>query len=181
MQKDFEISLSATKEAISLVAAEVAFLVSDVVITDDGEVLEQDSPDTLKSLATKMSAIKSLLDMIDGPWKDLTKKYDELRLRKIPDLMAELEMRSANIEGIGRVGLTSDVYASIVSSEIDPSVKERAYTWLKENGYDGIVVEYIHPSTFKAVAKEWVKEGVEYPDDLFNVKPFMRASITKTK
>ena len=45
--------------------------------------------------------------------------------------------------------------------------------------YDGVVVEYVHPSTLKALIKEGLKAGREFPEDKFKISPFTRASIVK--
>jgi len=124
-------------------------------------------------LAARMKAIQGRMEEMDVEWKTLTKELDEIRLKAIPDLMSEEGIRTVTFDGIGRVQLASDLHVSIVGN------KEETYDWMKENGYDGVVVEYVHPSTLKALIKEGLKAGREFPDDKFKVSPFMRASIVK--
>jgi hypothetical protein len=123
-------------------------------------------------LAKEMRDLQEQKDSMDEAWKALTKRIDEIRLKLIPDLMAEQEIRTLTIDGVGRVQLTSDVYASITE-------KAAGYDWLRDNGYDGLIQPYVQPSTFKAEVKRGLKEGVEFPENLFSITPFMRASIVK--
>lgn len=124
-------------------------------------------------LATRMRAIQARMDDMDIEWKALTKELDEIRLKLIPDLMNEEGIRTVTFDGIGRVQLAADLYVSIIGN------KEEAYEWMKDNGYGGVVVEYIHPSTLKATIKEGMKAGREFPEDKFKISPFSRASIVK--
>ncbi len=124
-------------------------------------------------LATRMRAIQARMDDMDIEWKALTKELDEIRLKLIPDLMNEEGIRTVTFDGIGRVQLAADLYVSIIGN------KEETYEWMKYNGYGGVVVEYIHPSTLKATIKEGMKAGREFPEDKFKISPFSRASIVK--
>ena len=147
---------------------------------DVQKALLPDDDSTLVGMAKRMKDIQELKDTIDVIWKETEQRYDELRLRLIPDAMAEQEIRTLTVDGVGRVGLTGDLYASIINTE-DGSGKEKAYNWLKENGYSGLVQEYVQPSTLKATIKEGLKQGEYFPEELFKVQPFTRAAITKVK
>ena len=124
-------------------------------------------------LATQMKAIQARMEVMEIEWNALTKKYNSIRLKQIPDLMSEEGIRTVTFDGIGRVQLAADLYVSIVGN------KEETYDWMKDNGYDGVVVEYVHPSTLKAIIKEGLKAGREFPEDKFKISPFTRASIVK--
>lgn len=134
----------------------------------------------LVDLARCMKEIQDVQDSMDAVWKELTRKYDELRLRLIPDAMAEEDVRTLTIDGIGRVGLTSDAYVSIIDNG-DGVGKKAAYDWLEESGYGGLIMPYVQPATLKAAIKEGLKQGEWFPEELFKVQPFMRASITKVR
>ena len=124
-------------------------------------------------LAAQMKAIQARMEVMEIEWNALTKKYNSIRLKQIPDLMSEEGIRTVTFDGIGRVQLAADLYVSIVGN------KEETYDWMKDNGYDGVVVEYVHPSTLKAIIKEGLKAGREFPEDKFKISPFTRASIVK--
>jgi hypothetical protein len=61
-----------------------------------------------------------------------------------------------------------------------PEKKAEFFDWLRDNGRGDLLQENINPSTLKATVKGLVKNGEEIPEDLLNVSPFTRASITKT-
>jgi hypothetical protein len=123
-------------------------------------------------MARRMRALQEEKDEMDEKWKEITRELDDLRLKQIPEAMSEADIRTLTIEGIGRVQLAMDVYASIKD-------KEAGYAWLEEHGYDGLLTTYVQPATFKAAVKEALKNGQEFPDELFSVTPFTRASIVK--
>jgi hypothetical protein len=135
--------------------------------------IDMNADNRLLVLATRMRAIQDRMDEMDVEWKALAKELDDIRLKQIPDLMSEEGIRTVTFDGIGRVQLTADLYVSIIGN------KEETYDWMKDNGYDGVIVEYVHPSTLKALVKEGLKAGREFPEDKFKISPFTRASIVK--
>jgi hypothetical protein len=80
-----------------------------------------------------------------------------------------------NVTGIGRVSLTADMHVSVKADQ-----KSEFFTWLRDNGRGDLLQENINPSTLKAAVKKMFREGEEVPDQLLNVSPFTRASITRT-
>lgn len=126
----------------------------------------------LIALATRMKLLQEDKERVEDELKNINKMLDEIRLKLIPDMMAENDIRTLTIEGLGRVQLANDAYVSITD-------KAGGYAWLKEHGFDGLVQPYVQPSTLKAAVKEAMKKGQEFPPELFNVTPFVRASIVK--
>lgn len=126
------------------------------------------------AMARRMKQLQARKDEMDEEWKLIGAELDDLRLKQIPEAMAEAEIRNLTVEGVGRVQLALDCYASIL-----PEKKLEAYEWLEENGYGAIVQPYAQPSTLKATIKQALKDGQEWPDELFKVQPFTRASIVK--
>jgi len=66
-------------------------------------------------------------DAVDERSKLINKEFDYLRLNLIPRLMDEAGVPNITVEGVGRVGLTSDMYVSIKSDH-----REAACQWLKD-------------------------------------------------
>lgn len=128
--------------------------------------------ETIVKLAKEMRRLQGEKEVLEERLKYINLALDEVRLRRIPDAMQEAEIRTLTVEGLGRIQLASDLYASIVD-------KETGYQWLAEHGFDGLIQPYIQPSTFKATIKEALKAGQEFPEELFKITPFMRASIVK--
>jgi len=124
------------------------------------------------AMAKKMRMFQAEKEELEERVKFLNIQLDDIRLKQIPDAMAELELKSLTIEDVGRVQLANDCYATIAD-------KAAGYAWLEENGYGGLIVPYVQPSTFKAAVKEAMKAGQEFPEELFRIQPFVRASIVK--
>jgi len=120
--------------------------------------------------ARRMRILQEQKEVIEETLKGINIELDSIRLKQIPEAMAELDLRTLTIDGIGRVQLTLDCYATMKD-------KPGAYAWLTEHGYDGLVQPYVQPSTFKAAVKDALKNGQTFPDELFSITPFTRASI----
>lgn len=129
---------------------------------------------TLRELCIGMQIYQERKTTLEEQLKSINSDLDELRLRKIPDLMEQLEVKTATFEGVGRVQLANDIYASTREGQ-----KEAAITWLRDLGYDGMVTEGYNASSLKALFRRMLEEATPIPDDLFSVTPFTRASIVK--
>lgn len=104
------------------------------------------------------------------------KLYDFTRYTRVPEIMEENEVESLQVEGVGKVYLTSDMNVSVKSG-----MKEDAMDWLVENGFGDIISETVNSSTLKAVIKkEVIGKGKEAPENLFNINPFTRSAIRKS-
>lgn len=123
-------------------------------------------------MARRMRELQGNKEVLEEQVKAINIELDALRLKSIPEAMAEQDLRTLTVEGIGRVQLAMDLYATIKD-------KEAGYRWLAEHGYDGLISQYVQPSTFKAAVKDAIKGGQEFPDDLFSISMFTRASIVK--
>jgi hypothetical protein len=128
--------------------------------------------ENIVAMARHMRGLQETKESMEEALKGVNKELDDLRLRQIPEAMAEADIRTLTIEGVGRVQLAMDVYASIKD-------KAAGYAWLEEHGYGGLITPYVQPSTFKAAVKDALKNGQEFPDETFSITPFTRASIVK--
>lgn len=128
----------------------------------------------LRALCAQMKSLQSHKDELEEQLSAVNRDLDELRLRKIPTLMESLDVKNATFEGLGRVQLASDLYASTREGQ-----KDRAMQWLRDCGYEGMITETYNASSLKALLRRMLVEGAEIPDDIFNVSPFVRASIVK--
>jgi hypothetical protein len=129
---------------------------------------------TLNELITAMDAVQKQKEVLEDQLKAVNKRFDFLRISKIPTKMDDEGVSNINITGVGRVSLTADMHVSIKTE-----MKESFYVWLRDNGRGDLLQETINPSTLKATVKGMFKGGQEIPEDLLNVSPFMRASITR--
>lgn len=133
-----------------------------------------ETKDPLFAAVRRMSELEQEKERYAAIVADLNREYDEIRRKTIPDLMNERGIRNMTFEGLGRVQLAADCFASIVAEN-----KERAWQFLRDCGDDGMITQTVNGSTFKAWARRKLEAGVELPPDLFKVEPFLRASIVK--
>lgn len=132
------------------------------------------SMEELRSYCARMQVLQEQKDALEADLSAVNKELDIIRTKKIPELMESMELRNVTIEGIGRVQLAADIYASTREGK-----KDAAMQWLRDLGYDNMIQETYNPSSLKALLRRMLAEGVDIPDDIFNVTPFTRASIVK--
>jgi hypothetical protein len=130
---------------------------------------------SLVDLVHAMSTMQNRKEALEDQLKIVNKEFDFLRITKIPAKMEEDGVDRINVTGIGRVSLTADMHVSVKADQ-----KSEFFTWLRDNGRGDLLQENINPSTLKAAVKKMFREGEEVPDQLLNVSPFTRASITRT-
>ncbi|WVR18108.1 hypothetical protein JXVLWARM_CDS_0057 [Burkholderia phage Bm1] len=141
-----------------------------------GEEREPTGMEKIKGYTLRMHEIGMIYDIVSPFVKELDALYDFLRKKEIPDLMQAEDVRTVTFEGIGRVQLAGDCYASIPADQ-----KEAAFSWLRENNYGDLIQEQVNSSTLKAWAKESLEQGRELPEGVFKVEPYTRASIVKVR
>lgn len=146
----------------------------DIPVMDSGEPLDKNAQ--VKDRAGRMRDLEQAYDLLDPVLKAINAEYDAIRKKVIPDLMQELEIRTVTYDGIGRIQLAGDVYASIPADQ-----QEAAFQWLREHNYGTLIKESVHSATLKAWAKEGLEQGRELPEGVFKVEPYTRASIVKVK
>ena len=130
---------------------------------------------TVVDLVTAMAALARNKEELEDELKSINKEFDFLRITKIPGKMEDEGIDRITVSGVGRVALTADMHVSVKADK-----KAEFFDWLRDNGRGDLLQENINPSTLKATVKGLVKNGEEIPEDLLNVSPFTRASITKT-
>jgi hypothetical protein len=143
--------------------------------TEIGNEYAAYDPMSLVELAHAMSTVQGRKDALEEQLKVVNKEFDFLRITKIPSKMEEEGVNLINVTGIGRVSLTADMHVSVKADR-----RPEFFVWLRDNGRGDLVQENINPSTLKAAVKKMFREGEEIPDQLLNVSPFTRASITRT-
>lgn len=130
---------------------------------------------TAMELAVEMSKVKKELDSIKAVKTKLEKRHDHIRITKMPDLMESEGLENFKLDGIGRIGLTADLWVSIPASE-----KDKVFLWFGDNGHGDIIKSTINASTLKSLMKAMMKKGEETPEGI-KITPYQRASITQVK
>ena len=128
----------------------------------------------IATLARAMQAVKQQKEKMEDDLKLLNAEFDVLRLEIIPNCCEDQGVEGMKIEGVGRLGLTADMNVSVKSG-----MKEQLFAWFKKSRLGDLIQPTVNASTLKAFVKDRVKAGKPIPDDLLNVNPFTRASITK--
>lgn len=128
----------------------------------------------LKSLVEEFSKLKSEKDLLEEQLSNINKRIEILARQEIPNAMDEAGIHNVNFEGIGRISLRADVFASISSDN-----KEAAYEWLEATGRGSLIKPTVNSSTLRAAIKAWILEGEEIPEDLFKVTPYTQATLTR--
>lgn len=129
---------------------------------------------SLPELARALARLRADKEVMEANLAVTNKAYDMLRMAIIPDKLDEAGVTSMTVEGVGRLGLTADVYASIVGEN-----KAAAYEWLSDHGHGDLIQPTVNSSSLKALMRRAIASGEEVPEDLFKVTPYRRASITK--
>lgn len=128
---------------------------------------------TLRELCAKMQGLQTEKETLEESLKMTNAAIDDLRLKQIPEMMDQIEVRNATFPGIGRVQLAADLYCSTKAGQ-----KDAAMQWLRDMEMDGMISETYNASSMKALVRRLIEQGAEIPDCL-NVSPFIRASIVK--
>lgn len=128
----------------------------------------------LKELAQRMRDCSAALSVAKQRVTELNAWYDVIRFEAIPNTMDAEGIDHITYDGIGRVGLTGDMFVSI-----KPGMKEQLFAWLKSRKLGSLIQPAINGSTLKAFIKGRVKNGEELPSEYCNITPVTRASITK--
>lgn len=125
-------------------------------------------------LVREMKALKDAKEAADAVAKELNRRWDFMRLQLIPETFEAQGLKNAKLDGVGRVSLRGELYASIL-----PGQKEAAFTWLDDNGRGDLVQKAVNSSSLKASMKKMLMSGEEIPEDIFKVTPYTMATITK--
>jgi hypothetical protein len=124
----------------------------------DAVVYFSELRDTVKTLATKMSALQSLVDTIS----------QEL----LPTLFGNQGVKTIKIDDIGRVSINDRWSASMLD-------KAAAFQWLHNTNNQSLIIETVNAATLGAFAKEEALAKRSLPSDIFKVSSTPYTSITK--
>ena len=125
-------------------------------------------------LANKLRGLKDLKEAQEADLKDTNMAIEAITKVLLPQKMDEQGIQNVKIDGVGRVSLRGEVYASILAEN-----RELAYDWLRNTGRAALITNTVNPSTLKAAAKEWLKNGEEIPE-LIKITPATVATLTRT-
>lgn len=130
--------------------------------------------DELRDQCLRMVDLQEKKAALTAQITEIERDLDLMRLIRIPETMDFLGVKNCTFEGIGRVQLASDLYASTRKDK-----KDDAMQWLRDLGYEGMISETYNAGSIKALFRRMIEDGKPIPDDIFSITPFIRASIVK--
>lgn len=125
-------------------------------------------------LAGYLRELKDLKEVREDSLKDTNMRIEAITKVLLPQKMDEQGIQNVKIDGVGRISLRGEVYASILAEN-----RELAYDWLRSTGRAALITNTVNPSTLKAAAKEWLKNGEEIPE-FIKITPATVATLTRT-
>lgn len=129
----------------------------------------------LQELARELSTLKTQKDRIEEELSAINKRIEILARQEIPEAMDEAGVQNVKFEGIGKIYLKGDVFASIPAES-----RDAAYEWLELTGRGSLIKPTVNSSSLKAAVKEWISQGDEIPEDLIKVTPYTQAVLTRS-
>jgi len=129
----------------------------------------------LQELARELSTLKTEKDKIEETLSAINKRIEILARQEIPEAMDEAGVQNVKFEGIGKIYLKGDVFASIPAES-----RDAAYEWLELTGRGSLIKPTVNSSSLKAAVKEWISQGDEIPEDLIKVTPYTQAVLTRS-
>jgi len=119
---------------------------------------EQKSTDSMLSLADDLEELTERKRALESEVKDINKKIETVQELLVQE-MVDHEMQNFTRQG-KMFYLQTATYVSGISGE-----QENLMRTLKDQGFDDIVKETVHPQTLKGFVKEQMdEEGGELPD-----------------
>ncbi|AXH72313.1 MAG: hypothetical protein [Caudoviricetes sp.] len=144
----------------------------DAGLSNDG-VAEFAKSNDLAAVGTLLRDLKTVHEALEKVKSHVGVVYDYYRTVTVPAKMDDEGVETVKISGVGRMGLTSDLNVSCPD-------KTEAFKWLEEIGSGDLIQDTVNASSLKAMLKRRLQSGEEIPDTIYVIKPFTRASITKS-
>lgn len=129
----------------------------------------------IPELAEYQFRLRQIVDGLDRAKKEMQGIYD-VCTTMLATKMLEDGITNITVDGVGRVTVTSDVYASIKVEN-----RQAAYQFLRDTGNGDLIKDTVNASSLKSLVKSMLKDGVEIPEGTITYSPYSKTSITKVK
>lgn len=150
-------------------------------------------------LARRMVELKKEISASEDIAKARKAEFEVISQRVVPERMIKDEQTSIRITGVGRLGITSDAWCTVI-----PGRKDDLLAFLKSDPENALLVkEDINPSTLKSLVKGMAAAALEQAGEVdleaelagesereetelerilryVNYTPFQKASVTKS-
>lgn len=177
------------------------------IFTMDAEALVVPTTEELQDiqfLADKQLHLERELKAVEEYGKKVSEALRQVQEIAIPNLMASIGMKEFKLANGCKVAIKEDVYASIRKEYISEAVEwldaqalgdvvkdeikvnfgrgesdlaKQLMEFCKEQGFIADEKLSVHPSTLKALVKEQMARGVEFPEEFFSIAPVKKAVI----
>lgn len=148
------------------------------VLTDTIAKLTKEADKASKKGAINMARafvvlhrLKAMLDELDKAYSTLFERY---KTQVLPELFEAEGVTSLPLAEGFRVGVNYAWRASIREG-----MRDKAFNWLRTNGFEDLISSTVNSSTLSAAAKHaQTEDNKEFPTDIFNVAQVPGASVT---
>jgi hypothetical protein len=129
---------------------------------------------TLSGLCTLYSVIRDLDESLEEPAKALSKILQHLSVTVLPRKFQDDGVSTITLKEIGaRFTVNTRLSASMTN-------KDRAMEWMKDEGYESLIIPTVNSSTLAKFAAEYtLEQGKDLPSDFFKVSSIQHMSRTK--
>lgn len=157
---------------------------------------KDDTLTTILSLANRLIAVRERVIECERALAEATDEMRSIGERQLPDLMAGLGLTELKLNNGQKIGIKTDYFASIPKATYT-----EAFDWLRARNMGGVIKEElsvpanfkealaghgvpfdlkrsIHPSTLKALVREQIEAGNDFPRELFGVHVANKAVVT---
>lgn len=133
--------------------------------------IPQDSLKELTKLANALIAAEAAVESAEQALKEAKERARQLREEELPDFMQELGVNELRLEGGEKIGYKDDVRL-----EWDAPKKERAFTWLEEHDFGGLIKTEVSVAFGKGQL-EWAKKLMRDLAEAFHLEPEMKRDV----
>lgn len=115
----------------------------------------------LTDLAKELAGLKERKADLEAQLKEVNKQIAVVSIKRLPEAMEDAEQEKFVVDAVGTIYIQDRLEVSVKADD-----RPRFYEWLRQNGHQDLVVDYVWPRTLSAWAKEQLNEGAPLPDFL---------------
>tara|TARA_R110000868_G_scaffold157974_2_gene385623 strand:- start:462 stop:875 length:414 start_codon:yes stop_codon:yes gene_type:complete len=117
---------------------------------------------TITDLGKQFAELKAKKKELEDQVKAINVDLKKLEVEDIPKLMEDNDLTKFTIDGIGTISLQGVTYVSVLKDN-----RPELYDWLREQGHEDLIVDWVFPKTLEAFTKEQLqKQATEGGNEL---------------
>jgi hypothetical protein len=126
----------------------------------------------IPAIVTHFDCLRSNYRKLKEKLNAIEAEVNDLSYTIIPNIFNSQQVKTINIEGVGRVTVAVQWKASMRD-------KAMGMDWLRQNGHGSLIIETVNAQTLASFAKSQALDGKPLSDDLFEVGTANYTSVTK--